>query len=396
MIKNKLRTYYLSLLVILIAGTSLYASGTAGVSGADFLEIPIGSRASAMGDAYTAATGEVNTLYFNPAGLASLRYPMLSVQHQELILDSRLENVTFAWPLFDGYIGASHTLFWVPPFEKIDIDGNNVGDITFLNGVLTAGYGYDLKFLYAGAVMKYIYQVIDGMQTHSVAFDVGLLKGLYMYSPFDAPVRNFFIGLSFLNLGSNAGGAPLPRQLRFGLSYKLTHWFTFNVDIVENIISGSDFYDFIYGFDEGFRVNFGAEVTYLDMIFLRTGLRLNDGGMFSVGVGFNYAIKNVSCIIDTAYSDSGIFGPNYSINLSFKLIPKVVTYEDRVEATKHYRSGLKYYVANDIDSALKEFKVTRDFNPYYKNINRKIDDLQEIKKLMEENKRLDEELKKNQ
>ncbi len=381
-------------LAILFTGSASYASGTIGVSGADFLEIPVGSRANAMGNAYTAAIGDPHILYFNPAGLASLKYPMLSIQHQELILDSRLDNITFAYPIFDGFLGVSHSIFWVPPFEKIDIDGNVVGDITFLNGVFTAGYGYDFQFLYTGATMKYVYQVIDGMQTHSVAFDVGVMKGFYMYSPFDAPVRNFFIGLSFLNLGSNAGGNPLPRQMRFGLSYKLTHWFSFNVDFIESLIDGSDFYDFIYGFDEGFRVNLGAEVTYLDMISLRAGWRLNDGGMFSVGIGFNYAIKNVSFIIDTAYSDSGIFGPNYSINLSFKLIPKVITYEDRIEATKHYRTGLKYYVANDVESALKEFKVTKDYNPYYKNIDRKINDLQEIKKLMEENKRLDEELEK--
>ena len=384
------------MLFLLLFGNEVRASGTIGVSGADFLELPIGSRASAMGEAYTAATNDVHLLYYNPAGIATLKHPMLSVQHQELILDTRLDNVSFAYPIHDGFLGISHTLFWVPPFDKIDIDGNTTGEANFINGAFTAGYGYDFKFIKAGASMKYIYQVIDGMQTHSVAFDLGILKGFYMFSPFDAPVRNFYVGFSFLNLGSNAGGDPLPRQLRLGLAYQLTHWFTFNVDFVESIIEGSDLYDFIYGLDEGFRVNLGAEVSYLDIISLRAGWRLNDGGMFSVGIGFNYAVKNVSFIIDTAYSDSGIFGPNYSINLSFRLIPKIVTYEDRVEATRHYRTGLKYFVANDIDAAIKEFKFTRDYDPYYKNIDHKIKDLQEIRNLMDENRRLDEVLKKVQ
>lgn len=392
------RYTFIFLLILVLSGqrSFLYAAGTIGTSGADFLEIPIGSKASAMGEAYTAATDDANLLYFNPAGLATLKYPMLSIQHQELLLDTRLDNVTFAWPIARGFLAASHSLYWVPPFDRIDIDGNVTGKADFYNGALTVGYGYDFRFMKVGGSTKYIYQVIDGMQTHSVAFDIGILKGFYLYSPFDAPVRNFYLGLSFLNLGSNAGGDPLPRQMRMGLSYKLTHWFTFNVDFVQSLIEASDMYDFIYGLDEGFRVNLGAEVTYLDIISLRAGWRLNDGGMFSAGIGFHYAIKNVSFVIDTAYSDSGIFGPNYSINIAFKLIPKVVTYEDRVEANRHYRSGLKYYVANDIDAAIKEFKLTRDYDPYFKNIDDKIKDLEEIKGLMEENRRLDEELKKVQ
>jgi hypothetical protein len=37
--------------------------------------------------------------------------------------------------------------------------------------------------------------------------------------------------------------------------------------------------------------------------------------------------KDVAMKLDTSYSDNGIFGPDYSFTLSFKLIPKIVTYE---------------------------------------------------------------------
>ena len=380
-------------LFVLCLVQPLQASGTAGVSGADFLEIGVGSRSLGMSEAFTAATDDINTIYYNPAGLGSLKYPILSVQHQELILDSRYENISVSYPIHHGNIAVTNSIFWVPPFDKIDINGNKVGDVTYYNGVLTAGYGYDFGFMYLGGSMKYVYQQIDTITVHSFAIDVGVLKGLYLYSPFDAPTRNFHIGLSFLNLGSNARDNPLPRMLRLGLSYYMTNWFGLYVDMTENIIEATDLYDFIYGFDESFRVNIGAEFNLFDIVSFRAGYKLNDGQTYSFGVGFNFVIKNVTFNIDTHYADSGIFGPTYSFNVSFKLIPKVVTIQDKREASDHYKKGIKYFIDNQLDESIEEFKTVRDYDPYYPNIKRKIKDLEEIKKLRKENEALDEELK---
>ncbi len=388
---SKSHKILLFLLCLIFPPALSFAAGTAGTSGAAFLELGVGSRALGMGEAFTAETNDLSTIYYNPAGLGSMQYPMISVMHSELALDSRFENASFCLPVKEGYLGISNSFFWVPPFEKIDENGNSAGDVTFMNGAFTAAYGYDLEFMYIGASAKYIYQKIDTLFLSSGAIDVGLLKGMYMYSPFDAPIRNFHVGMSLLNLGSKAKDNPLPRLLRLGLSYRLTHWFTFNTDVTENFISPSDLYDFTYGFDESFRINLGAELTYLDILFLRGGWRLNDGGTYSLGVGFNYAIKNVAMKLDTSYSDNGIFGPDYSFTLSFKLIPKIVTYEDRVAAEQHYKSGIKFFVVNDLDSAIKEFKLTKDYDPYYKNIDRKIEDLKEIQALMRENEKLEKE-----
>ena len=139
----------------------LPGAGSAGTSAADFLELGVGSRPLAMGEAFTSEINDINSIYYNPAGLATLKYPMVSVNHQELILDSRFENVSFAYPIYNGYLGVSNSLFWVPPFDKIDIDGNTVGKVNFYNGAFTAAYGYNLEFMYVGASMKYIYQKVD-------------------------------------------------------------------------------------------------------------------------------------------------------------------------------------------------------------------------------------------
>jgi len=388
---NKNIIYTLAL-VLLFKG-ALYPSGNIGTSGADFLELGIGSRPLGMGEAFSAQLDDINSIYYNPAGLGSMKYPLLTFQHQELIVDSRLDNVSFCYPLYDGFIGLSNTVFWVPPFDKIDLNGEKIDDAVFFSGALTAAYGYNLDFMYVGGSIKYIYQRADTLITNAAAIDIGILKGFYMYSPFDAPIRNFHVGLSLQNIGTPVEGDPLPRLLRFGVSYQLTRWFGLNVDFVENFIEAGDLYDFTYGFDESFRINTGFEITYLDILYMRGGWRFNDAGTYTIGVGFNYVVKNVTFNIDTSYSDSGIFGPVYSFNVSFKLIPKVITIDDVNDADVHYNQGIKYFVANDIDAAINEFKTCRDYDPYHKNINKKIKDLEEIKSLQKQVELLDQENK---
>ncbi len=374
----------------------LFAEGSIGTSGADFLEIGTGSRALAMGEAFTAEINDLNSLYYNPAGLGTLRYPVLSLFHQELILDSRFENISAAMKIYRGWGAVSNSLFWVPSFDKIDINGESVGTVQFYNGCFTVGYGYDFNNFYAGGSIKYIYQKIDTLFLSSVAIDIGVLKSMYLYSPFESPVRNFHVGISILNLGTNAREDALPRMIRLGASYKLTKFFGFNLDLTENFIEVSDLYDFTYGFDESFRICTGIELNYLEILFLRAGWRFNDAGTYSAGFGFNYSIGDVAFMIDTSYSDNGIFGPVYSFNITFKLIPKIITVRDKLNAEREYKEGIKYFVADDIDTALEKFNRAKDYNPYHKNIDRKIEDLEEIKKLKKENRELDNELNKDQ
>jgi len=382
-----------SLIIILLLADNLYADGSAGTSGADFLELGIGSRPLSMGEAFTAETGDINSLYYNPAGLGSLKYPVLSIFHNELVLDSRFENISVALPIFNGWLGISNSLFWVPDFDKINIEGETTGKVRFYNGNFTTGYGYDFGEFYLGGSVKYIYQKMDTLFINSFAVDFGILKGMYLYSPYNSPAKNFHIGLSILNVGTKAKDDPLPRMLRIGASYKPTNWFGINLDVTESIINSSDLYDFLYLFEESFRVNAGVEFNYLELLYIRGGWRFNDAGTYSLGFGFNYAVQNTAFTIDTSFSDNGVFGPVYSLGITVKLISRVVTVEDKLKAEAHYKKGLKHYIADDIDSAIEEFKIVKDYDPYFKNIDQKISDLEEIKKLKLQNKDLDSELK---
>ncbi len=393
----KYKTIMKKIIIIIfffIIKTNLLAGGNVGTSGATFLEIGTGSRPLGMGEAFTAAIEDVHAIYYNPAGIATLKYPVLSAMHQELIMDSRFENISFGMPFYYGFIAGSNSTFWVPSFSRIDIDGNTTGKVQFYNTSTTVGYGQSLDFLEFGGSIKYIYEKIDTLSIHSLATDIGILKRMYMFSPFDAPIRNFALGLSIQNLGIKAKNDPLPRLFRAGLSYYLTDWFNINIDVTENMIEFSDLLDFTSGFNESFRLKTGMELTYKEILYLRAGYRFNDAGTYSFGTGFNFSIGDVSFIVDTSYSDAGIFGANYSFNVTFKLIPKIITKEDERKAEEHYQRGIKQYIADEIDSAIGEFKAAKDYDPYHKNVKQKIDQLEELKELMKEHEELEKGIPK--
>ncbi len=376
-----------ALILCIMSCAQLLAAGTIGTSGAAFLEYSVGSRPLGMGEAFTAETDDINALYYNPAGLGSMRYPLLQLHHHELIMESRLENIAFTYPTGYGCLGISNTVFWVPSFEKVDINGLPAGDVEFYNGCLTVGYGYDFGYFYFGGSLKYIYQKIDTRFIHAFAADAGIMKGFKIWSPpfFESPLRNFHIGLSVLNVGTNVLKSPLPRQLRLGLSYKPSNWLGINVDLIENCINASDLIDFTRGFNQSFRVNLGLELNYMELLYLRGGWRFNDPGTYTVGLGFNYIIKNVAFTIDASLSDAGNFKPTYSFNVTFKLVSRVPSLEDRKTARDLYNEGLKNFSDDNLDGALDRFKKSKDYDPYLRSINKKIQEVEELRKLKKEN-----------
>ena len=55
---------------------------------------------------------------------------------------------------------------------------------------------------------------------------------------------------------------------------------------------------------------------------------------------------------------------------------------------------MKYFITDDIDGDIEEFKKARDYNPYHKNVDKKIQDLEELKELKRQNELLEKEQQK--
>src|SRR5436309_2306797 len=108
------------LIVLLTLGLS-EAGNSPGTSGAPFLRIGVGARASGMGEAFTAVADDVSTIFWNPAGLANFKGREFLFMHNLWAPETSLEYVAYAQPIKDfGTLSGSLTYLWMPPLNVSD------------------------------------------------------------------------------------------------------------------------------------------------------------------------------------------------------------------------------------------------------------------------------------
>src|SRR5437762_897418 len=100
------------------------AGSSGGTSGGEALSIPVGARAIAMGEAYTAMADDVSSLYWNPAGIAILNQSEASFMYSQWLKDLTYNNASVAVPLENGGIGASLSYLSYGNIDGFDSTGN--------------------------------------------------------------------------------------------------------------------------------------------------------------------------------------------------------------------------------------------------------------------------------
>lgn len=70
-------------LFFLLSLTAIYSQTVIGKYGGEFLSIGAGGRASGMGGSHVAIVNDATAGYWNPAGLARMNYPQISLMHEE-------------------------------------------------------------------------------------------------------------------------------------------------------------------------------------------------------------------------------------------------------------------------------------------------------------------------
>jgi hypothetical protein len=287
----------------------------------NFLKLDVDARSSAMAGSFITAENDVNILFYNPSGIATLEKSQVSAGFFKYLLDINSGNAAFAMKYKDyGYFSAGIRYVNYGSFDKYDENFNNVGTFSANDFALSVGYAnvYDGKLFY-GANAKFIYSNIDEFTSTGLAMDLGFM---YKITEYDAS-----LGISLLNLGTQISSyldtkENLPLELRFGGSKKLEYLpllfnFSFN-----NLAEDTD--DFIDRFKN---FSLGGEFTLSDYLNLRigynnqqrqnlkTGSSIGIGG-FSAGIGFRYEDKY---FIDYGFNSMGNIGATHRINLKYVL-----------------------------------------------------------------------------
>ncbi len=330
----------IALAILALAGSAWCVSfSKVGQSGAQFLKIGVGARATGMGEAFSAVADDATSMFWNPAGLAGIRQQQITFIHNQWIADTKHEFVGYAIPMgLMGNLGLELTVLDMGTMEETTIlqpDGTGE-EFSCVDWSFGIGYGRNITEKVAfGVTGKYIRQRIWDMSASAIAMDVGVhaktgLRGLKI----SAALSNFGTDIRYtggklvqdnewyiygstpetvqkMELYSRA--APLPLWYRMGLAYDA-------IDNPQHKLTAA--FDYVHPNDGSEKQNLGFEYGFKRMVFLRTGLRVDidadlDDNKYSptFGLGLAYSFGGLRTKVDYAYADYGSLSTVHRISL---------------------------------------------------------------------------------
>jgi hypothetical protein len=297
--KNK--TLILVLVLLVVSLTSAYAGngGRTGTAGATELLIPVGSRGVALGGGVVANTYGVESIFWNPAGLASLEGTEAMFTHIPYIADIAVNFAGIATSIEGfGTLAASAKVVSIGSIEQTTTTSPEGTGSIYNPTLAVIGLTYartmtaNVSF---GATAMLIQENVFQVSSTGLAFDVGFI--------YDPRWKGVQVGISVKNYGPNMhfSGAgfeqtyeqvgtrrvastnasfSLPSSINIGLSYNFYNQGFHSATLMGNFRSNNYSEDLWQG---------GAEYSYNDRYFLR--------------VGYNYSVQT-----DYLYKTSPSFG----------------------------------------------------------------------------------------
>ncbi len=199
----------IKVLAILLIGLSVVFGeqiNRYGSTTANFLEIGMGSAPSAMGEAYVAVTGDLTSVYWNPAGAAYLRKSAFSLMYQPWLVDINTVFASGAVVLPGvGTFVASLTQVGYGEMQVTTLANQDGTGEYFTANDFAVGLSYARKianWFSFGATAKMINSQIWHESASAFALDLGVIVKTQFFAPGGAKGKGLDIGMSISNYGS--------------------------------------------------------------------------------------------------------------------------------------------------------------------------------------------------
>ncbi len=299
--------------------TPAFAMKKVAQSKLQFLKLESGARAIALAGAYSAFSGDPNCIFYNPAGTAFVDGLGLTFNYSTWLAGSSYQSAVASytagrWGTFTvNYLSVNYGAF-----ERTVVDAHawegyqSLG--TFDVGEYAFGFGYSRQItdrLFIGGQAKYAYQRLGSSQiweyvgsdfeatkeadneTDVVAYDFGTL--------YNSGFKNLCIGIAVQNFANK----PIPLNFRFGMAIDLNQLFLPSRSNDRLTFS----YEIQHPRDYTERAQFGLEYAYRNLVFLRSGYKINfDEQGWSAGVGCILHYLKTTLQIDYTIVDFSAFG----------------------------------------------------------------------------------------
>lgn len=309
--------------IIFWLGAPLFQAESASVSetAPAFLTMLIQPRPAGLAGAYTALADDLDSLFYNPAGLACLRRASLAVSYRTGIQDMGFGSAAFSYPASkQGVLGAAFLFQNQGDMEIFREDGNieNKGLSGSFSFSLSAAFALPGEALGIGSTVKFIQENLADYSASTMAFDLGVR---YETGLFKKSGKRLTAGLALQNAGSGLRhvnqSEPLPLLFRTGLAFH--HPAVFRAPAAR--LSAALDMEWEKGRDAPALAS-GLELLFRNTVFLRSGYALPLDGRggeqsgFSAGLGIrtgpfriDYALRLTDSILVSALHS---FGAVYS------------------------------------------------------------------------------------
>ena len=330
----KIRIAIQAALLLTFVGSTAFAGSEnkTGTAGAPELAIPIGTRGVALGGSVIASPSGLESIYWNPAGLASLDATSTTFCHQPYLADMSMDFFGIATNIEGfGSLGGSVRVLSVGDIEETT-EAQPEGTGRIYNptlSVVSITYATNLTTAVAfGLNASFIHESVFEASASGMGFDFGVT-----YEP---QWKGWTMGLAIKNIGpkmtySGAGfdrrfesggqrtftpkAAPfeLPSSIKIGLANKFMnrdmHTATFTSTFVANQFSPDAWHG-------------GVEYGYNERYYLRGGYVVSTGSGesedlygASLGIGLNIPVGHSILEFGYAWSETKVFDDNQFISL---------------------------------------------------------------------------------
>lgn len=282
MMSKKIVTF---IIIVLLAGNLLAGVGSDKMQ---FLKFSPSPRFVAMADSAVSLDGDVNNIFYNPAGAYSFALYDVSITYTKWFQSLNFFNFAGKMKLQNiGDVGIGFvTLIYDDIFKVKEENGALVQtDERVSPGDFLIAGNYSRQFgkkMITGANLKIVSERLDESSL-GISIEAGAIYRIN---------EDIGAGLSFLNIGIKDS----PLIIRSGADYKI--YYKKNTEII--LACALDKMG-----DSGFRFGIGGELIYLKMFIIRAGYRIGDElGAFRLGVGIKYKLFQIDYSFNS-YSELG-------------------------------------------------------------------------------------------
>lgn len=310
--------FLLILIPVFLCGQNVAKVGTAG---AQFLKIGLSARATGMAEAYNVVVDNSEAIFWNPGALARVESNDISGSYVQWPADITYSGFALAMKLEGFGVLGFHIAGLKTGDMRVRTLFNPEGDgQMFTASQFAGGVSYATKLtdkFAVGGTFKYVQEDFWTYTSKNWAIDVGTY--------YETGFRSLVLGMSIMNFGpemafdgsyldysdpeeGGVAGAyeekdfadyPMPLTFRFGAAMYVYE--TEDMKVLTALDTNKPN-------DNVQRVNAGVEFSFMDMLALRGGYKIDyDEDAYSFGAGFKYDLLGAATIrLDYSYSDMGV------------------------------------------------------------------------------------------